>query len=452
MRTLAAVFVALALSVPVGAQPVGFPEFKVEQIDKSLKVGYGVRVVDLNGDDKLDIVVADSARVIWFDNAGGWKLHTVIENAKAGVKADNVALAVYDIDRDAKLDIALGADWQPNNTTSGGSLQWLRQGDDIDEPWAVHPIEESIPTLHRIHFGDVDGDKTPELIVGPLKGKGSTAEKNWSDKPLELTAYKIPKDPTKDKWERVVLDASMHVMHNFLPDESGGVLTASYEGVGLLQAPSPGPVVPRVLTTGGLRRRIPLGGGNQENPGGSRGSSEVKTGTVRGQSAFFAAIEPFHGHQVVVYIVGSRPADTSPTRDAGDFEELKITSERTVIDEQFKSGHALWCADLDGDGVDEIIAGFRDPTERGMGPGVRAYKAAGLGAPAGAAGAPEPQVTWQKHVIDEKGMATEDLACADLNADGRVDIVAVGRATGNVRIYWNQGVPGAGNDGAGKKD
>jgi hypothetical protein len=28
---------------------------------------------------------------------------------------------------------------------------------------------------------------------------------------------------------------------------------------------------------------------------------------------------------------------------------------------------------------------------------------------------------------------------ADLNGDGRMDIIAVGRATKNLRIYWNEG-------------
>jgi hypothetical protein len=42
-------------------------------------------------------------------------------------------------------------------------------------------------------------------------------------------------------------------------------------------------------------------------------------------------------------------------------------------------------------------------------------------------------------MVDDGGMATEDLVVADLNGDKRPDIVASGRATRNVRIYWNEG-------------
>ena len=40
--------------------------------------------------------------------------------------------------------------------------------------------------------------------------------------------------------------------------------------------------------------------------------------------------------------------------------------------------------------------------------------------------------------VDPGGVAVEDLAAGDLNGDGKIDIVAVGRATLNVRVYWNE--------------
>jgi hypothetical protein len=403
---------ALALSARAAAP---FPEFKVQEIDKTLKVGYGLKVVDLNKDGKPDVVVADSARVIWFDDAGGWKLHTIIDNAKAGVKPDNVCLDVADIDGDGKLDIALGADWQINNTSSGGALQWLRQGATIEE-WTVHPIAKSIPTLHRIHFADIDGAGPPELLVGPIRGVGSTAAENYMDKPLRLLAYHIPKDPTGEWGEPRVIDGSKHHLHNFTPvdlngDKAPEILTASAEGVGAL------------LGSKGNWTWTHIGAGNQDNPKGARGSSEVKIGLMKGSPAYIVAIEPLHGNQLVTYRFGSHrdngPAPKGPT------------GIRTIVDDQLKGGHALWCADLDGDGLDEIIAGFRESTSKGVYPGVNVYRADGVG----------DAMKWEKHVLEEKDMACEDLASADLNGDGRVDIVACGRATGNVRIYWNLGVP-----------
>jgi hypothetical protein len=35
-------------------------------------------------------------------------------------------------------------------------------------------------------------------------------------------------------------------------------------------------------------------------------------------------------------------------------------------------------------------------------------------------------------------MGCEDAVAADLDADGRPDIIAGGRATHNVKIYWNR--------------
>jgi hypothetical protein len=384
-----------------------FPRFRTQEIATDLKVGYAVLLVDLNGDGKKDIVVVDTTRVVWYENPT-WKRRTIIAGQ---TKPDNVCIAAYDIDGDGQLDLALGADWNLSKTREGGTLQWLRRGKTLDEPWTLYPIG-SEPTVHRIRFADLYGEGRARLIVAPLMGRQSTQKMNWLDGlPVRLLAYRIPKDPTRDRWMPEIINESLHVVHNFWPIESAGgrgmdLLTASYEGVSLL-----------THDTAGKWSRRRLGEGNQANPKRNRGSSEVKEGKLKNGRRFIATIEPWHGNQVVVY---TPPADSA-----------NGLWDRHVVDEQLKWGHAVWCADLDGDGDDELIVGVRDnlsqqPQERR---GVRIYKATDRSA-----------AHWSRHIIEDGGVAVEDLAAADLNGDGRIDIVAVGRQTHNMRIYWNEGV------------
>jgi hypothetical protein len=48
------------------------------------------------------------------------------------------------------------------------------------------------------------------------------------------------------------------------------------------------------------------------------------------------------------------------------------------------------------------------------------------------------QQGFMRQLVDPAGVAVEDAVAGDLNADGRIEIIAVGRATHNVRIYWNE--------------
>jgi hypothetical protein len=396
---LALAIIALFIGSPPLAAAI--PDFKTQEIDKSLKIGYAVSLVDISGDAKPDIVVVDKDRVIWLENPT-WKLHTIMQGQKA---LDNVCLDPYDIDGDGQLDLALGAGWRPGKTgpNDASSLAWYSRGKTLDDLWNMHPINYTEPTLHRMRWVDIDGNGKKALLTTPLTGRGSTGAKNWSEAGVRMELRRIPPDPTQPNWPTELITDQFHVPHNFqmtqvTGDKGPQILVASYEGVSL-------------LSKDGAKWNIThLGDGDQSKPKSNRGSSEIKLGKLKSGTRYIATIEPWHGNQVVVY-----------TQAAGSKEWT-----RRVLDNQLLWGHAVWCSDLDGDGDDELVIGVRDPLPGKAQSGVRVYKASDTGGE-----------KWEKKELDPGGVTVEDLAVADLNGDGRPDIVAVGRKTGNVRIYWN---------------
>jgi hypothetical protein len=408
---------SLALFGASAATAADLPKFKAQEIDAGLKIGYAVVTADVDGDKKPDIVVVDQHKVVWYRNPGKaegeWKKFVMLDGK---TKPDNVCIAPIDIDGDGLPEFVVGAAWKPFDTANPGQLVWLKRPKDVTQEWSMHELPCDEPTVHRVRVFDIDGDGKPEIVHVPLMGRGSSAKGLWVDgKPVRIVALKVPaKEPEKkENWKTQVLSEELNVCHNFAPMSLNQTLIASYDGVHILD---------RSNDKYSLQK---VGTGNQANPKGNRGASEIKAGRVSyfhflGWTTCVATIEPWHGNQVVTY--------TLPTK--GDQKQLQ----RNVIDEQLRWGHAVWFADLDGDGPDELIIGVRDDPNPKLGDnfkerrGVRVYKCTdSLGA------------KWERTILEDGGVAVEDLTVADLNGDGKPDIVAVGRATGNCRIYWNQG-------------
>jgi hypothetical protein len=371
-----------------------FPSFRMVEIDPNCgKVCYAVAVADVDGDERQDIVAVTEDRVLWYQ-APDWAKRVILEGQTI---RDNVCIAAHDVDGDGKVDFALGAGWLGKNV---GTIQWLSRRESLDEPWHVHLIAEE-PWTHRLRFADVLGRKTPQLVVSPLnrtQGDG-----------VRLTAFEIPKNPRMDRWPATVLDDSLNRMHNHWHvhlnrDGQEETLTASQEGVHVI-----------TRRNGEWTKRKVHDGASGEKPE-ARGAGEIKFGTLAKGPWFIATVEPMHGTMAVVYV----------RHVSGEGEERW---ERHVLDETLRRGHAVWCADLDGDESDEIVVGHSEP---GTGDiktcGLYVYDAAD-----------ETGTKWTKHVIDAGGVAVEDAAAADVTGDGKADIVAGGRDTHNIRLYVNEG-------------
>ncbi len=386
MRTTRTILVLLTLSAVIatatpGAAPAPLT-FRAEQIAADFGVGYAVTTGDINADGRTDVVAINATDLVWFE-APAWTKHVILSGATA---RDNVSLALHDIDRDGRLDVALAAGWQPTNTATGGTLQWVgRNGPAPDAPWVVHAISEE-PTLHRIRWADVDGTGSKALVAVPLHGRG-TKGPDWQGQGARILLFRPPANPAREPWPMEIADDTLHIVHNFLPvnmdaDAADEILTASREGVHLLKRSAPE-----------KWSRTLIGEGS---PG------EIKLGRVGGRR-MLATVEPWHGASIVLYA-----------------ERAGLWA-RSVIEPALTGGHALGWGDFDGDGTDDLAAGWRDAT-----PGLAVYQVDREGA------------LLAKTVIDPGGMATEDLTIADLNGDKRPDIVASGRASRNVKIYWNE--------------
>jgi hypothetical protein len=397
-----------------------FPRFEAQELDPHAgNVVYAVTVADVDGNKKPDVVAVTEDAVVWYENPG-WARHDIIRKATA---LDNVCIQPRDIDGDGRIDFALGAGWRPTSTRQASTLQWL--GRDGEGRWQLHPIHYEEPTLHRLRWGSVKGQGAgnAQLVVAPLQGRGTKGPDWGTGEGVRVLVFDVPAKPSGSDWPSEVADHSLHTIHNLqLIDLNGDgrdeIVLAAWEGVFVLER-----------NVAGHWTRTQVGSGNRESQP-FKGSSEVKVGRLQGGGSYIATIEPWHGHQVVVY---TPPAPAADGGSSVPGAPAPLWS-RTVIAEPLQWGHAVWCANLDEDGDEELIIGQRDANKSGSsaprGPGVFVFDPK--------PGAQPGSLAFERHTIDDGGVGCEDAMAADLDGDGRLDLIAGGRSTHNVKIYWNR--------------
>ena len=365
------------------------PKFKAIEIDKEIQIGYGIAAADVNGDKKPDLVLADKAQIVWYENPS-WKKHVIAEKL---TQRDHVCIAAADVNGDGKAEIAVGAEWNPGDTVNSGAVFYLVPPDDRTQKWEAIKLQHE-PTVHRMRWVK-NADGKFDLVVVPLHGRGNNAKAEGAG--VKILAYKMPSDP-KQPWKTELLDETLHKTHNFDPvqldrDPAEEMFVVGREGLFMLNG-----------------QKLSLLGTNAID-----GAGEVRAGKVAGRQSFVATVEPMHGNTLAVY--------TAPSA----IEHAEAKWHRTVLDENLIDGHALACADLIGQGRDQIVVGWRAMNRPGAKVGIKLFTSDD-----------NSLRKWTPTVVDDGGMACEDLILADLNGDGKLDIAAAGRATKNVKVYLNE--------------
>ena len=370
------------------------PKFKAQVIDDKVAIGYGLAIGDVDGDKKPDILLADKKQFVWYRN-GDWKKFVIAQNL---TESDNVCIAARDLDGDGRVEVAVGAQWNPSETSDtvkSGAVYYLVRPKDPTQHWKPVKLHHE-PVTHRMRWAKASGNKY-DLIVLPLHGRGN---KGGEGKGVRVFAYRMPSDPQKQPWKLSLVDDSMHLTHNLdvVPGRSSDVIyIGGKEGLRAFTFQKNG--------------WAPLKGDPWVIKGRSFG--EVRA-TPDGH--LIAGIEPMHGNELTVYTV--------PGGGAVSSNSDKVV--RTVLTSELNQGHALAVGDVLGAGSTQVVVGWREPDKDGK-VGVKLFVPEGNDAKA-----------WRDHWIDDNGMACEDLQVADLDGDGKPDVIAAGRATHNLKIYWNR--------------
>jgi hypothetical protein len=112
----------LANCVSSAEPPV--PNFEPQTVDNTVAIGYGVTIGDVDGDAKSDILLADKRQIVWYRN-GDWKKFVMAADL---TPHDDVCVAARDINGDGRVEVAVGANWNPGETsdlTQSGAVYYL---------------------------------------------------------------------------------------------------------------------------------------------------------------------------------------------------------------------------------------------------------------------------------------------------------------------------------------
>ncbi|CAL1708583.1 unnamed protein product [Somion occarium] len=406
---------SLGCHAHTASSPASMPSFMKDEVEGGRSDGYWIEAFPYHAGDKTGQNLIGYG--LGFENTTS-KVEMFINPFNPKNKTSNwdrrqlaalefpVSMTYADISGNGYNDVIISDRYGPSMDDiwhDGGRVSWLENtGDTNAENWTRRTMGAS-PGMHRLKAGHFTRTDRVQICAAPIVVKSSDLTT-----PAPIIIFTAPDDPksTHANWSPVFI-TELHLVHEIIvvPDPQGGLdrlMFAGRDGVNFLWYEE---LAWKTLNVGkGLPQdAIP------NSP--YWGSGSVAVARVDDDYAgYIGSCEGFHGNTVSVY---TKSCNASKGIVGIEWTRHVLEDFGPLNDKFTGSIHEVVCADVDGDGVDELLVAMMGSAPPSFDKtGVWCYKPTDL---------EKGKFSKMKLSNDSAGR----IAIADLLSNGRLDFSTI---------------------------